>query len=213
MPGWDNFQAFLRKIEQASQGNLPGQDAQFKLVPPGRDKPNLDLIESQNPKRAGVLALFYPVEDQPHVVLMKRNTYPGVHSGQISFPGGRLEPEDADLTETALRETEEEIGVDRSSIRVLGLLSKVFIPPSNFLVQPVMGFLDHRPEFVPHDHEVDELLELPMSSFTNPQNLRATRVDVRGFKVDVPAFHINGNIIWGATAMMMSEITHMVGNK
>ena len=213
MPGWDkSFSALIADLEKAFERELPGMPAQFRMVPAGRGKPDLEEIERQNPKRAGVLALFYPVEDKPHVVLMKRNTYPGVHSGQISFPGGRVEDEDANLVATALREAEEEVGVPRQAVNVLGEISKVYIPPSDFLVQPVIGYADQRPMFVPEDEEVDELLEVPIAAFCDPKNLRSTKVDVRGFTMHVPAYHIDQHIVWGATAMMMSEITHMLSS-
>lgn len=211
MPGWDkSFNELRIDLQQAYQNDLPGMHAQFQVVPPGRAKPDLSVIESQNPKKAGVLALFYPIKETPYLVLMKRNTYPGVHSGQISLPGGRVEEEDENWIATALRETEEEVGVPRNMVEVLGEITRVYIPPSNFLVQPVIGFTSVRPDFVPHEQEVDELLEIPVSAFCDPQNLRTTQVEARGFTMQVPAYHIDKNIVWGATAMMISEITHML---
>ena len=211
MLGWDKSFSELRiDLQQAFQKDLPGVHAQFQLVPPGRPKPDLTVIESQNPKKAGVLALFYPVKNTPHLVLMKRNTYPGVHSGQISLPGGQVEEDDENWIATALRETEEEVGVPRNMVEVLGEITRVYIPPSNFLVQPVIGFTSIRPDFIPHDKEVDELLEVPVSAFCDPKNLRTTQVQARGAAMQVPAFHMGKNIVWGATAMMISEITYML---
>lgn len=211
MPGWDKtYNELVADLQHAFKQELPGMDAQYKLVPPSRAKPNLELIESRSPKKAGVLALFYPVNNVPHVVLMKRNTYPGVHSGQISFPGGKVEDQDKNWVDTALRETEEEIGVPRQHISVLGQITRVYIPPSNFLVQPVIGVANKRPHFIPHQHEVDELLEIPFSQFCNHNNRRTTKVEARGFTMTVPAYHIGKNIVWGATAMMISEVTQML---
>lgn len=211
MRGWDSsFLAFREHLAQALRRDLPGIEAQFRLVPPGRPKPNLEEIkQSKNPRKAGVLALLYPIEDKPHLVLMKRHEYPGVHSGQISFPGGQWEPHDADLFATALRETQEEIGVAHGYVKVIGGLSEIYIPPSNFLVQPVVGIANTRPEFVPEEKEVQRILEIPFREFLNPANLRVTNVKARGFTMRVPAYAVENEIIWGATAMMIAELTHL----
>jgi 8-oxo-dGTP pyrophosphatase MutT (NUDIX family) len=207
MLGWDkDFNAFKDALSKGFTAGLPGVEAQYRLVPPDRQRPNFDEILTKNPRKAGVLALFYPVAEVPHLVLMKRNTYPGVHSGQISLPGGQAEDLDGNLIETALRETHEEIGVHRKYISVLGNLTQVYIPPSNFLVQPVIGVSHKRPDFIPEIKEVSELLEVAFTEFFNPANFRETRVEARGFVMQVPAYHINNHIIWGATAMMISEI-------
>jgi 8-oxo-dGTP pyrophosphatase MutT (NUDIX family) len=211
MLGWDrDFEKFRTYLELGLLNDLPGFEAQFKLVPPTRNRPDFKEIERQNPRIAGVLALFYPVENVPHLVLMKRNTYPGVHSGQISLPGGQKENIDHDLIATALRETHEEIGVKPDTIDVLGYLTKVFIPPSNFLVQPVVGVMASKPSFVPDVKEVDELLEIPFSLFSDARNFKETTVQARNLKMKVPAYHVNNEIIWGATAMMISELTHLL---
>ena len=132
MRGWDNFDDFSGVLREGLSSSLPGMDAQYKLVPPGRARPDLaEIKHTRNPRLAGVLALFYPIDQIPHVVLMKRNTYPGVHSGQISFPGGQHEEFDHDMVATALREAEEEVGVERESVEVLGSLTEVYIPPSH----------------------------------------------------------------------------------
>jgi len=211
MPGWDkSFSTFRTHLFDALKGELPGVEAQFKLVPPGRAKPDFELIKKEkNPRRAGVLALFFPVKEEPHLVLMKRNEYPGVHSGQISLPGGQWEPHDPDLVATALRETHEEIGVSQDLIEVIGVLSEVYIPPSNFLVQPVIGLASRRPNFVPEQSEVQHLLEIPFRAFLDTNNLKTTEVNARGNRYVVPAYTIDNEIIWGATAMMIAELTHL----
>ncbi len=211
MRGWDSdFELFVEQLKLGINKELPGFEAHYKLLPPNRLPPDFEEIESKNPRQAGVLALFYPVNNVPHVVLMKRNVYPGVHSGQISFPGGQKEQEDADLVRTALRETHEEIGVQPHEIEVLGKLTRVFIPPSNFLVQPVIGFSQSRPAFVPHFKEVETLLEIPFSAFAQAKNMRETTVEARGTTFLVPAFIVENEVIWGATAMMISEIVHLL---
>lgn len=211
MLGWDSdFETFLRVLKAGVLNNLPGVEAQYKLLPPGRPLPNFDLIERQNPRLAGVLALFYPVNNIPHLVLMKRNVYEGVHSGQISLPGGQKEEIDIDLVATALRETHEEIGVAPEIVEVLGSLTRVFIPPSNFLVQPVVGVAKNRPAFVPDLKEVDELVEVPFHVFLDTSNFKETSVFARSLEMKVPAFHVQNEIIWGATAMMIAELAQIM---
>ena len=136
---------------------------------------------------------------------MQRNTYPGVHSNQISFPGGKQELADKNLTHTALRESYEELGIETSAVHVIGDLTEVYIPPSNFLVQPIIGYSLKRPDFIPHEREVTEVIEVPLSHFQNSNNLQIVTIDVRGQDFTVPAFVISNKIIWGATAMILSE--------
>jgi 8-oxo-dGTP pyrophosphatase MutT (NUDIX family) len=210
MPGWDNFKAFITQLHTAFVHELPGTDAQYKLVPPGRPKPDLEQIRhKRNPRLAGVLALFYPVDNIPYLVLMKRNTYPGVHSGQISFPGGQKEEFDLDLRATALREAEEEVGVNQGDVEIAGSLTEVYIPPSNFLVEPVVGYQNHRPVFKADKTEVYAILEVPFYEFMNPENCRTSKVEARGYTLEVPSYHVQNEVVWGATAMMISELTHL----
>lgn len=194
-----------------SQG-LPGQQAQYKMLPPERDKVKLESITHSNPKRAAVLALLYPKQELPHIVLMKRSSYPGVHSDQISFPGGKLEDFDKNLEQAAVRESNEELGILPSRVSILGELTPVYIPPSNFLVNPFVGFSEERPEFVPDKKEVTEVLEVPFSDILNPDNLSNVKLKVRGNQIEVPAYTLNGHVVWGATAMVISELTSLIQN-
>lgn len=210
MRGWDSFDGFTDRLREVLNSSLPGMDAQYKLVPPGRARPDLaEIKHTRNPRLAGVLTLFYPINEIPHVVLMKRNTYPGVHSGQISFPGGQHEEFDRDMIATALREAEEEVGVDGESIEVLGSLTEVYIPPSNFLVEPVVAVKKDRPLFKADKTEVQSIIEVPFSAFFEVQNFKETKVQARDYTLKVPAYHVHNEIIWGATAMMISELTHL----
>ncbi|MCT4623930.1 MAG: CoA pyrophosphatase [Schleiferiaceae bacterium] len=205
------FDTFLEELNQGFSVELPGQNAQFKMVPQGRERTNLENIEHRNPKRAAVLVLFYPVNSTPHIVLMKRNSYPGVHSDQISFPGGKFEVGDENLKQTALREANEELGIISANVEIVGELTQVYIPPSNFLVNPYVGYAKEKPSFIPELKEVTEIVEADFSSIRNLSNVENVAVNVRGFKMDVPAFMINGHVVWGATAMMLSELAHVLG--
>lgn len=208
-----NFNAFLLSVSKIEKVELPAQASQFKMSPPFREQ----LIEKykeqmKDAKRAGVMALFYPdVSEETRLALILRNTYKGVHSAQIGFPGGKVEPNDHSLKETALRETYEEIGVPIQQIEVLKQLTEVYIPPSNFYVQPYLGISKSTPEFIKQDDEVKAIVEVPLSHFMDDKVVITSEVPTSyDKKVEVPAFELNGHIVWGATAMMLSEIKDLL---
>ena len=123
------------------------------------------------PKKAAVMMLFYPKDTQTHLVLIQRNTYPGVHSSQIAFPGGKVELEDETLSHTALRETHEEIGIVPNQIQVVRAFSEVYIPPSNFMVYPFLGLSQNELTFNPDPEEVAGIIELPLVHFLDENNV------------------------------------------
>lgn len=167
--------------------------------------------KNANPKKAGVVALFYPDERQlTNLLLILRNTYPGVHSNQIGFPGGRAEKKDKDLLETALRETHEEVGVKPGDIQIIRSLSEIYIPPSNFEVRPYIGLYDKRQPFVKQEDEVEELVEVPLIDFMDDSKM-TTQILTTSYanNIEVPAFKLMGYTVWGATAMMLSEIKEL----
>jgi len=204
------FNTLITELRTNLAAELPGQDAQFKMVPAGRERTRLQNIGYKNPKIAAVLVLFYPVKGVPHIVLMKRNSYPGVHSAQISFPGGKVEKHDKHLGATALRESQEELGIISERVEMLGKLTQVYIPPSNFLVNPFVGFSETRPQFVPDSKEVTEVLEVPYSFVLDPVNFKDVAINISGSEVKVPAYILNNHVVWGATAMMLSELSHVL---
>lgn len=171
------------------------------------------LIEKQKErikgaKQAGVMALFYPdANENTKLALILRNTYKGVHSAQIGFPGGKFETVDTSLKATALRETFEEIGVPIQQIDVIKQLTELYIPPSNFYVQPYIGVIRQTPHFVKQETEVSEIVEVLLSDFLDDKAVTAHEVQTsHNAIVEVPAFELNGHIVWGATAMILSEI-------
>ena len=138
--------------------------------------------------------------------MMLRPDYGGPHSGQVSFPGGKKEEADKDLTATALREANEELGIPSSHVDILGNLTELFIIASNFVVQPVIGYLDFRPEFKLDPREVVEVIETPVSELLRPEIRKERPFEVgRGIEIIAPYFNINGHHVWGATAMMLNE--------
>ncbi len=205
-----DFEQLIPKIEKS---NLPGIDSQFKLAPSIRKKLGKHIdVKSKSPNQAAVLALLYPdTAGVMTMVFMLRKTYKGVHSNQIGFPGGKVEPLDGSLKATALRETVEEIGVDEKAIQVLKTLTEVYIPPSNFLVQPFLGFVNKRPDFILEEKEVERLIEIPLQQILLDKNISQSVITTSYAKeLKVPAFEFNKEVIWGATAMMLSEIKDLL---
>lgn len=202
-----NFKDFISKIEDYKTMKLGGLDAQFKMAPKLRLKYNKDKIAANNPKKAAVLALFYPNKKNETVLLLtQRASYKGTHSAQISFPGGKIEKDDDNLEVTALRETFEEVGVLPSTVTIIREMTDVYIPPSNFLATPFIGYVDTRPHLV-SNHEVAKLIEITVNDLLNDENLTTVNLTTSYMKkTDVPCFKIDNHIIWGATGMMLSEI-------
>lgn len=208
-----NFNDFVIAISKINYVPLPAEHAQLKMVPPFRQQ----LMQQQNEakkeaKQAGVLALFYPdVNHETHFVLILRKTYKGVHSAQVAFPGGKLEAQDRSLENTAIRETFEEIGVPAQDIKVLKELTDVYIPPSNFNVRPYLGIMKQVPNFIKQEDEVEAIIEVPIQHFLDDGSL-TSKVITTSYSTDieVPAFKLNDYIVWGATAMMLSEIKDLL---
>ncbi len=169
-------------------------------------------VQDANPRRAGVMALFYPdMEQETRLLLILRKVYQGVHSNQIGFPGGKVERIDRDLMDTALRETHEEVGVPPSSVEVIKELSEVYIPPSNFLVRPFLGIYPNPKPFIKEESEVESLVEVYLRDFLDDSNHIQEKLSTSYAKnIDVPAFKLNGYTVWGATAMMLSEIKELL---
>lgn len=207
------FTDFKYKIPNLEKIGLPGEKAHFKLAPLIRTEElaNLD-IESRKPNRAGVLAVFYPDnEENTRLALILRKTYKGVHSNQVGFPGGRVERNDISMEHTALRETEEEIGIPRADIKVLKELTRLYIPPSNFWVHPFMGILEKTPVLVAQEDEVQEILEVNIDHFLDERSMVSQILSTSYAKnIEVPAFNLNGHVVWGATAMMLSELKELL---
>lgn len=204
------FTEFENIAHKAFSQPLPGSSAHHLLAPASRGSENLDQLDHSKINTAGVMALFFQQNNLPHLVLIERATSRGVHSGQIAFPGGRREIDDLDFKHTALRETEEEIGLPANDIEVLGGFSPLYIPPSNFLVHPFVGLYHQAPTFIPQPSEVAQVIPIDFNLLIHDSAIVEQAIKVRGFNMTVPTFLINGITIWGATAMMLSELRHMI---
>jgi 8-oxo-dGTP pyrophosphatase MutT (NUDIX family) len=208
------FTDFILKLRQKLAGPLPGLSSQIKMASVRRIIEGNRMKIPEDVKKGGVLVLFYPYNDKIHLVFMKRTEYPGVHSGQISFAGGAWEPEDNDMEMTALREAEEEIGVKRNLVTLIGRLSELFIPPSNFLVTPVVGYTLSRPDFKPDPVEVDKILEIPLDHLIKAETRQIKDISVYpDVKMQVPCFYAESEVIWGATAMILNELIDLISQE
>ncbi|WP_339889262.1 CoA pyrophosphatase [uncultured Flavobacterium sp.] len=202
------FIDFIKYIPKIQKEKLLSSDAHAKMAPLER----ISFLKETNyldkkPKKAAVLMLFYPKDGVTHLALIVRNTYPGVHSSQIGFPGGKVELEDIDLEQTALRETHEEVGIHPEKIQVIKPFSEIYIPPSNFLVYPYMGISHEELQFIPDLDEVKRVLEFPLSMFIDDNTITQVKMTTSyATDIEVPAFMVEKYIVWGATAMMMSEL-------
>ena len=184
---------------------LPGKLAHIEVAPSRRIE--FDKEELLNARECGVLILFYIKQDELHLVLMQRPNYEGAHSGQVSFPGGKREASDKDIIHTALREANEEVGVVMDDVDVVGRLSDVYIPVSNFNVSPIVGFVNYHPQFVIDAREVEELIELKLSDLTDVRELTTSKITLPNKTViKAPSFNFNDKVIWGATALMLNEL-------
>jgi len=198
-----------RKLARELALPLPGRAAQLTMAPEYRLPPAAADIPCEPGRAASVLVLLYPDAPGTSFPLIRRTDSPGPHGGQMALPGGALDgcesPERA-----ALRETEEELGVEPSAIELLGALSPLPIVRSGFLVQPFVGWIDERPSFRPSPAEVAEIVETCLDELLDPANRRIGRREYDGRQWNVPYFSIKGHEVWGATAMILAEFAAIV---
>lgn len=187
---------------------LPGVDAQLRMSPAAKRPVSLEYPL----KNAGVLILLYPHGGRICTVFIKRTEYEGVHSGQVSLPGGMFKEEDGSLMKTALREANEETGMDLSSVTIIGTLTPLHIPVSNVNVHAFVGISDSRPAFSHDPAEVQYLIEESLDELLSEVNRKTKSMTLFGNEVTVPYFDVQGNHIWGATAMIISEFSEIVKN-
>lgn len=208
-----DFTLFSEQISKIKDLPLPGEVSHFKMAPENRIKELQESrLKKENAKKAAVMALFYPNDRQlTHLLLILRKTYKGVHSNQIALPGGKVELTDINLQATALRETYEEVGVPSERVQVIRSISQVFIPPSNFEVQPFVGLYKEPSPFIPQESEVEALVEVSLVDFLDDTKIFQQKLSTSyGENIAVPAFKLNGYTVWGATAMMLSEIKELL---
>lgn len=199
------------KLRNKLQEDLPGWKAQRLMATHLHREQR--VIPRSDARRAGIMILFYPQHATFYMPLILRPVYSGVHSGQVAFPGGKMEETDRDIIETALRETHEEIGVVLDDSQVIGQLTDIYIPPSNSLVTPVVALIEEKPVYHIDPHEVVEVVDVSLDDLINPDNLKVVQINIPGRGViETPSYQINGHTIWGATAMMISELLALLNS-
>lgn len=202
---------FIGMLKDYLKQNLPGVEAHLLLAPETRiddlktGKLRPDAVQS------AVLLLLYPFQNKLHSVVILRNEYDGVHSGQISLPGGKAEEADLDYIHTALRESQEEIGIKPSEVEIIGLLSKFYVRPSNYIVYPFVGYMPERPDFKPDPTEVQRIIEIDIFNELSFDKIVTKTLTFRhNLQVSAPGFEVSGEFLWGATAMIFSELIYVL---
>lgn len=202
--------SFPDQLKKAISYGLPGTEVQWMMSSSDRNVPGFQRIAGTDAKIAAVVILLYPFKELIYTVFIQRPDYEGVHGGQISFPGGKAEDGDSDIIATALRESREEIGIDPSILNITGILTPLFIPVSNTLVTPVTCYMSSRPVFNTDPSEVKFLIEAPVSAFIDTSVIKTVPMHIRNEPINVRYFDYNGNVIWGATAMMFNELLTII---
>jgi 8-oxo-dGTP pyrophosphatase MutT (NUDIX family) len=204
-----SFPAIVAALEDALARPLPAAAAHTALAPrPRRQWPN--GFDRGRIRDAAGLLLLTPIDDRAHVVLTVRARTLGRHGGQVSLPGGVIEPGEAHET-AALREANEEVGLERADVRILGRLTAIEIPVSGFRLHPVVGAASRRPSFQPADAEVAQILLVAIDELMSPACLQAIDRSREGQAIVAPTFCVAGHEIWGATAMVLAELLVLLG--
>ncbi|HET6992525.1 MAG TPA: CoA pyrophosphatase [Bacteroidia bacterium] len=207
----NNPEEFFSALQKRFSVPLPGETAQNLMTSRARIPTEKYLEKNPNHRTSAVLLPLFPHAGTIYTALIRRPAYDGMHSGQLALPGGKVEERDVSLKQTAIRETEEEVGVKIPTENVFGELSPVYIPVSNFLVHPFIGKINSKPDWVPDKHEVDEVIEFPLTDLLD-QSLKDRRRILIGKNmfIDAPCYIIKGQILWGATAMIFSELESLL---
>ncbi|MGB0165562.1 MAG: NUDIX hydrolase [Luteibaculum sp.] len=207
-----NKQFSIEKLKQRLQNPLPGEKAHEQMASYRRPSPADVKRKRLGAREAGVLIALFAEGNELFCPLIQRPDYDGTHSGQVAFPGGKKELNDADITHTALRESHEEIGLSGDLVHTLGHLSQLYIPPSNFLVTPTLALLDEKPKYIPDPSEVSEVFSFPLQILKSDKYFRVKRIYLPyyGMHINAPVVEYNDKTIWGATAMMLAELKEVL---
>jgi 8-oxo-dGTP pyrophosphatase MutT (NUDIX family) len=205
------FSELTRLLSARLRQPLPGLATQLKMSSNTRYRELMNFRTPEHATPSSVLLLLYPAEGNVYTVFMQRPEYDGIHSGQISLPGGKAEKTDPGPAFTALREAREEIGIDPEKVTIIGRLTDLYIPPSNYVVSPFIGYLAARPVFTIEPAEVRKIVEIRLSDLVSDENIREERFRIRDdFELTAPAYVVGGEIIWGATAMIVAEFCEIM---
>ena len=207
------FSDFKNTIVKIQKSTLKGLDAQFQLAPTYRKRYDLERVQASDPTPASVLIIFFENdENNTSFVLTERANYNGHHAKQISFPGGKKDINDTNLINTAIRETSEEIGIFIEPTDVFKELTEIYIPPSNFLAHPFLALYEGKPKFQ-KNYEVASILTPTIADLQDSDNIQIRKVNIGANKqIETPCFLFNNQIVWGATAMILSELRELLND-
>ena len=204
----------IQQIKQRIKQELPGQVSHLKMAPANR----IHELKNQekkilNAQKSAVMLLLFNEQNKLKVIFIRRSFYVGIHAGQIAFPGGRYEDFDIEIKNTALREIEEEIGLHSENIEVIGRISDIYVPPSNFLISVFVGYLPQKPQYKIDEREVNEIIEIELSEFFKENSIieKEFVVPSTNSKVLAPYYKVGNIELWGASAMVMCEFLDIIG--
>ena len=204
------FNDFIERLRVRLDKNLPGFNAQKSMSPSIREDLMGKNKENDTTRQSAVLLLLFPSGENINILLIKRTIYNGHHSGQVAFPGGKLEKSDLSVFDAALRETEEEVGIDSSQIKIIGKLTPLYIPISNMMVSPIVGAINTTPIIHPNDKEVEYIISVPINHLLDPANKSVKVISLHDRQITAPYYNVSNEMVWGATAMIVSEFLVIV---
>lgn len=204
------FRDFIRQLTIQLKQPLPGHEAHMRLASVRRISEMKFVQDTADARKSAVLLLFYPTGNKIFTVFIQRPQYNGIHSGQISFPGGKMEDSDPDHFFTALRESQEETGIQPDEVTILGTLTPLYIPPSHFIVLPVIGYQHKEPILQADPQEVESIITVSLEELLDPASFQEQKVTFGSWSATVPCFSVRTHIIWGATAMIMNELIEII---
>ena len=203
--------SIIQRLQSRLNEPLPGKDVQCMMAPESRLVREMAVIEPQNPKPSSVLIALNQRDGEWVFPIIQRPDYNGMHSGQVSLPGGKMEESDQDLYETAIRETCEEIGINTKGLVILGALTDIYVHVSDFNILPILAYLPEIQEYHPDETEVEDVMEINLADLLDVRRIKHTRVKIgSGIWLKTPYFDFHNKIIWGATAMILSEFAQIV---
>ena len=208
-----DFSSFVEQLKEQIK-NLPGEKAHLDLMPLNRKFTSEALKKKPNFRRSAVAIIFYQELSIIKSILIQRPLYDGIHGGQVSFPGGKMDDSDSNLEFTARREAFEEINLPISTGDFIGKLSEIYIPPSNFLVEPNLFYVDKLPELTPDEREVESIIHFNINDLLIPENLKSEDMQFEGgfTRKNVPYYDLQGYKVWGATGMILAELKQLLIN-
>lgn len=206
------FPNIIGNLLEALQRELPGEGAHTLMMPVNRPYSSALKENAQGYRKSAVAIVLYEEHAALKSVLIERPKYDGVHSRQIAFPGGKMDASDRDLEFTARRECKEEIAIPHDALQLLGTLSDIYIPVSQFIVAPHVFYIEKLPELIPDPREVERIIPFHLERITEDTSVQHTNMRFGNGLVqkDIPYFDIEGKIVWGATGMMLAELREIL---